>query len=76
MNSVVLPYKPGDDLWIVDEDFGKITCEKGGIKGVVVLENGQFMILSSDEYIFPAGEDGIFTSKEDAEEYMKKFRKN
>ena len=76
MNSVILPYKPGDDLWVVEEDFGMITCEKGGIKGVVVLENGEFMILSRDEYIFPAGEDGIFTTKEDAEEYMKKFRKN
>lgn len=73
MITVVLPFKPGDDLWIVDEKTGEIMCEKGGIAGVVVYEN-DFKIVSKDEYLFTIGKDGVFTSQKDAEEYIKQLK--
>lgn len=44
--NIEFPCKPGDDIWLVDNDTMEVYCEKGGISGVVVYKDG-FAILDS-----------------------------
>lgn len=47
VDAVELPVKPGADLWWVDEDSEglDIKCDKGAVKGVVVMEGGSFKLV-------------------------------
>ena len=61
-----LPCKVGDDIWWIDDEAPFVKCEKGGVKGIVVTADG-FMIMDSDNDVFPIGTRYSYLTKEAAE---------
>ena len=71
VDAVVLSFKPGDDIWAVDEEQGRIYCEEGGIKAVAVCKDGKVLMVNKDGLTFEPGKNGVFLTKEAAEDYVK-----
>lgn len=58
-----LPFKPGDDIYMLDEENNyEIRCEKNGVAGVALMGDGEIKCVSRDGYVFSEGECNIFTS--------------
>ena len=51
-----LPFKPGNDLWCIDDDTCEIKCEKGGIAGVAIMADGEIRMVGNDGYAYPIGD--------------------
>lgn len=71
---VMLPCKPGDDLYWIDNDPDstewKVRCCKKGIEAVLVLENNEFAIMA-DGQIDKIGGQYSYLTKKDAQEALK-----
>lgn len=60
-----LPFKPGDDLWIVDSEKEiDIKCEKGGITGIAFMADGEVKMVNRNGLLFSIGEEDVFPSYE------------
>ena len=58
-----LPFKPGDDLYMLDEEHNyEIRVEKNGIAGIALMGDGEIKCVHKDGYVFSEGEDDIYTS--------------
>lgn len=66
---VELPCKPEDDLYWYCEDENAVKCQKHGIKGVIVLQDG-FAVLDTDRSIDPIGTKYACLT---AQEYKEKY---
>ena len=67
-----LPFKPGDDLWIVNSEKEiDIRCEKGGITGIAFMADGEVKMVNRDGLLFSIGEEDVFPSYD-----MARARKN
>ena len=67
-NTVVLPFKPGDDIWWIDSDTMEVRCEKNGIDAVAIYADRIEMIDKAGE-LWSLGEQWFFLTKEDAEDF-------
>ena len=47
--TVKIPCKPGDDIWWIDDEAPFVKCDKGGVKGIVILPDGIRVIDSSGD---------------------------
>ena len=70
-----LPFKPGDDLWIIDDDTLEIQCEKGGIAGIAFMADGEVKMVSADGYVYSIGVGNCFPSYEMALAKQKELQK-
>ena len=62
-----LPFKPGDDLWIIDEEHDcSVLREKNGIKGIAFMDDGEIKMVNKDGFCFSVGEENIFPTYEQA----------
>ena len=59
-----LPFKPGDDMWYIDDATLEIKCEKGGIAGIAFMADGEIKIVNRDGLVFSIGEEDVFPSYE------------
>ena len=72
VDAVVLPFHPGDDMWFVDEEQNnRILCEEGGIRAVLIGKDRKPLMVNKDGLTFKAGKEGVFLTKEAAEDYVK-----
>lgn len=62
---IKLPFNPGDDLWILDEEHDyNIICEKGGVAGVAIMADGEYKIINKQNLIFSVGQCGVYPSED------------
>lgn len=70
-----LPFKPGDDLYMLDEEKNyEIRCEKNGIAGIALMADGEIKFVNKDGYVFSEGEDNVYTSYAAACMAQQKYR--
>lgn len=64
---VVLPCKPGDDLYWYNDEEHKVECQWQGVEGVVVLKDG-FGVLDNVENVQKIGTQWTCLTKRECEE--------
>ena len=70
-----LPFKPGDDIYILDEEYNyEIKVEKNGVAGIALMGDGEIKCVSKDGYVFSEGEENIYTSYAAAHMAQQKYR--
>ena len=71
---VVMPCKPGDDLYWVDDEDGEwhVKRTEKGIRGVIVYRDGIFQLMTSDGEIEDIGTRWTYLKREDAVDSLKK----
>lgn len=58
-----LPFKPGDDLYMLDEENNfEIRCEKNGVTGIALMGDGEIKFVTADCYVYSEGECHMYTS--------------
>ena len=58
-----LPFKPGDDLYILDDECNyEIRCCKNGIAGIAFMGDGEIKFVTTDGYACSEGECDTYTS--------------
>lgn len=72
---MVLPVKPGDDFWWIDSKTFEIHHEKGGIKGVVIYEDGPSEVIDRDGERCKIGTPWCCVSLEQAQEIRSELMK-
>ena len=72
-----LPFKPGDDLWIVNSEKEiDIKCEKGGIAGIAFMADGEVKMVNREELLFSIGQEDVFPSYDMALARKKELMRN
>lgn len=64
---VVLPCKPGDDLYWYNNEECKVECQWQGVEGVVVLKDG-FGVIDNVENVQKIGTQWTCLTKQECEE--------
>lgn len=59
-----LPFKPGDDMWYIDDATLEIKCEKSGIAGIAFMADGEVKMVNWDGLVFSIGQEDVFPNYE------------
>ena len=70
-----LPFKPGDDMWYIDDVTLEIMCEKGGIAGIAIMAGGEIKMVNKNNLVFAVGEEEVFPSYDLALARQKELQK-
>lgn len=73
--KIDLPFEIGDDLWWVSSETMEVECEKGGIHGVAIHEDGVYLIDSCREQTKLHSQYGCLT-REEAEAFREQMLKD
>lgn len=71
----VLPCKPGDDLWWIDDEKPFVKCEKESVKAILITKEGIRIGDHHYEQFKEVGSRYCLLSSEDAREWLEKHRK-
>lgn len=70
--TVGLPCPVGSDYWWVDPDTKEVKCEKGGIKGFVILKDRILALDASYEHV-ELNSPWCCLTRREAEEFSEKM---